>query len=157
MREAWRIVKVKHAAVAFDGEGARLNGGRWNSVGVRAIYVSATKSLAALETLVHLKLPVISKYVAIPIQFDDALVETFPHANLPAGWDAEPPPPDSQHIGDAWVKAARSALIALPSVITGETNYLLNPAHPDFPKISIGKPEPFTFDPRLLTFKHALK
>ena len=49
------------------------------------------------------------------------------------------------------MKAARSAVLALPSVITEETNYLLNPAHPDFRKITIGKPEPFAFDPRLLT------
>lgn len=151
MSRAWRIVKGKHAATAFNGEGARLNGGRWNSIGVRVVYVSSTKSLAALETLVHLKLPVTSQYVAVPVQFDDALVETFPPANLPAGWDVEPPPPASQQIGDAWVKAARTAVLALPSVITGEINYLLNPAHSDFHNVSIGKPEPFTFDPRLLT------
>jgi RES domain-containing protein len=153
MGEAWRIVKVKHAATAFDGEGARLNGGRWNSVGVRVVYVSTTKSLAALETLVHLKLPVISKYVAIPLQFEDALVEIFPTATLTAGWDAEPPSLISQQIGDEWTKNARSALLAVPSVITRETNFLINPAHPDFPKIKIGKPEPFTFDPRLLGLK----
>jgi RES domain-containing protein len=41
----------------------------------------------------------------------------------------------------------------LPSVITGETNYLLNPAHPDFKKISIGRAKPFVFDPRLLAGK----
>ncbi|MBM3822344.1 MAG: RES domain-containing protein [Verrucomicrobia bacterium] len=151
MGEAWRIVKRKHAAAAFDGEGARLNGGRWNSVGVRAVYVSVTKSLAALETLVHLKLPVTSKYVAIPLRFHDALVETFPPATLPDGWDAEPPSLISQQIGDAWVKNAQSALLALPSVITGETNFLINPAHSDFAKIKIGKPEPFSFDPRLVT------
>jgi RES domain-containing protein len=151
MPAAWRIVKARHAATAFDGEGARLNGGRWNSLGVRVVYVSGTKSLAALETLVHLKLPVASKYVAIPLQFDDTLVETFPPATLPPGWDGEPSSLVSQQIGNDWVKTARSALLALPSVITGEINYLINPAHSDFAKIKIGKPEPFTFDPRLLT------
>jgi len=55
-------------------------------------------------------------------------------------------------IGDAWVREARSAVLALPSVIiSGEPNYLLNPAHPDFKMISICKPEMFAFDPRLLT------
>ena len=148
MPQAWRIVKEKHAATAFDGEGARVHGGRWNSAGVRVVYASFAKSLAALETLVHLKLPVISKYVAIPIEFDDALVETA--KSLPEGWDAEPPPVTAQLVGDAWVKTNRSAILALPSVLTQETNYLINPAHPNFKKISIGKPEPFTFDPRLL-------
>jgi len=48
------------------------------------------------------------------------------------------------------VKEQRSAILALPGVITRETNYLVNPAHPDFKRISIGSPERFTFDPRLL-------
>jgi len=151
MPEAWRLVKAQHAATAFDGEGARLYGGRWNSMGVRVVYVSFSKSLAALEILVHLKLPVTSKYVAIPVQFADVLVDVFPVKKLPVGWNAEPPPAAAQQIGDRWVKEERSAILALPSVITGETNYLLNPAHPDFKRIAIGSPEPFSFDPRLLT------
>jgi RES domain-containing protein len=151
MPQAWRIVKTKHASTAFDGEGAKLNGGRWNSAGVRVVYVSFSKSLAALETLVHLKLPVTSKYLAIPVEFDNALVEVFLPKNLPTGWNIEPPPPVTQEIGDRWVKEQRSAILALPSVITRESNYLINPAHPDFKRISIGSPEPFTFDPRLLS------
>jgi len=151
MAEAWRIVKNKHAATAFTGEGAAKAGGRWNSRGVRVVYTSCTKSLATLENLVHLNPPVTFDYVAIPVEFEDALVEVFPVGDLPTDWRAEPPPPSAQAIGDAFVKAARSAVLALPSVITGETNYLLNPTHPDFKKINIGKPEPFAFDPRLLT------
>ena len=151
MLEAWRIIKEKHAATAFSGEGAAKTGGRWNSRGVAVIYASSTKSLAALESLVHLNPPVLFKYAAIRIEFDDALLEIMPAWNLPADWRAEPPPPSSKAVGDGWVWAARSAVLALPSVlISGEPNYLLNPAHPDFNKISIGEPEPFAFDPRLL-------
>ena len=151
MPETWRIVKAKHAATAFSGKGAADYGGRWNSRGVAVVYASISKSLAALENLVHLNPPVIFKYVAFPIQFDIALVEVFPLKKLPAGWHAEPPPPSTQLIGDDWVRTARSAVLALPSVIiSGEPNFLLNPAHPDFKKISIGKPEPFAFDSRLI-------
>ena len=151
MPEAWRIVKEKRAATAFTGEGAAKTGGRWNSRGVFLVYTSGTKSLATLESLVHLNPPVLFNYVAFPLQFDDVFVEFFPLKNLPADWRTEPPPPVTKAIGDDWVKAARSAVLALPSVITGDTNYLLNPAHPDFKKITVGKPEPFVFDPRLLT------
>jgi RES domain-containing protein len=43
-------------------------------------------------------------------------------------------------------------VLALPSVIIpGELNYLLNPAHPDFKRITVGKPEKFNFDPRLIS------
>jgi RES domain-containing protein len=152
MPEAWRIVQEEHAASAFSGEGAAKFGGRWNSRGVPVVYTSSTKSLAALENLVHLNPPVRFKYVAIRLKFDDALVEVVPLKALPPNWRAEPPPSSSKQIGDAWVLSARSAVLALPSVIvSGEPNYLLNPAHPDFHRISIGKPEKFTFDPRLLT------
>ncbi len=151
MAKAWRIAKEKHAATAFTGEGAAKTGGRWNSRGVAVVYTSATKSLATLENLVHLNRPFGFKYVAFPLKFEEALVEYFPVKSLPADWRLEPTPPSTKIIGDAWVKAARSAVLALPSVITGDTNFLLNPAHPDFKKIIIGKPEPFVFDPRLLT------
>ncbi|MCB1079902.1 MAG: RES family NAD+ phosphorylase, partial [Verrucomicrobiae bacterium] len=61
------------------------------------------------------------------------------------------PPPSTKDIGDLWVRQARSAVLELPSVIIPtEPNYLLNPSHPDFKKIVIGKAEPFAFDPRLL-------
>jgi RES domain-containing protein len=148
---AWRIVKGKHAATAFDGEGARLHGGRWNSIGIRVVYVSGSKSLAALETLVHLEMPVISCFVAIPVEFQSNLIETLSPNRLPTDWNTEPASPAAQHIGDSWVKSCRSAILAVPSILTGETNYLLNPAHPNFKKIRTGKPQPFTFDPRLLT------
>ena len=151
MPEAWRIIKEKRAATAFTGDGAAKTGGRWNSRGVSVVYTSSTKSLATLENLVHLNPPVTFTYVAFPLKFDDALLEVFPIKNLPADWRTEPPPPSTKAIGDGWVKASSSAVLALPSVISGETNYLLNPAHPDFKKITIGKPEPFVFDPRLLT------
>ncbi|MGP8199782.1 MAG: RES family NAD+ phosphorylase [Limisphaerales bacterium] len=151
MPEAWRILKAKHAATAFSGEGAAKTGGRWNSRGVPVVYTSSTKSLAALESLVHLNPPVAFKYVAIRITFDDALVKIVPTKGLPPNWRVEPPPPSTKALGDLWVQEATSAILALPSVIIpGEFNYLLNPAHPGFKKISIGKPERFTFDPRLL-------
>jgi RES domain-containing protein len=152
MPSAWRIVKEKHAAGAFSGDGARLFGGRWNSRGTAVVYTSSTKSLAALESLVHLNPPVHFRYVALPIEFDDGLVEILPRKALPADWSAEPPAPSSKALGDAWVREARSALLAVPSLlVAGEPNYLVNPAHPDFKKISIGKPELFAFDPRLLS------
>jgi RES domain-containing protein len=150
MPEAWRIVK-RSTLPAFSGEGAAKTGGRWNSRGVPVIYTSG-RALAALESLVHLNPPVLFKYVAIPVKFDDALVETFPVKSLPPDWQTEPPPPSTKLTGDAWVREARSAMLALPSVIiSSELNYLINPAHPDFKKLSLGQPEPFAFDPRLLT------
>jgi RES domain-containing protein len=149
MAEAWRIVKTSHAASAFSGHGAAAFGGRWNSPGVKIIYASATKSLATLENLVHLNPKVVFKYVSFRVEFEDSLAEKL--MAPPTDWTSEPPSTSTQKIGDAWVHSNRSAILIVPSIIVpGELNFLLNPVHPDFKKIRIGKPEAFTFDPRLL-------
>jgi RES domain-containing protein len=41
----------RSAYPAYNGEGARRVGGRWNSKGVRVLYMSENRSLAALESL----------------------------------------------------------------------------------------------------------
>ena len=97
MPEAWRIVKERHAATAFSGDGAAKTGGRWNSRGVRVVYASGTRSLAALETLVHLNPPVPFKYVVFRLQFDDELIENVPLNRLPADWRVEPPSPSTRY------------------------------------------------------------
>ena len=150
MPEAWRIVRARHAATAFSGEGAAKVGGRWNSRGVTVVYTSATRALAVLETLVHLNPPMVFQYKIIRLEFPDALIERITVSKLATDWRTEPPPPAGRQLGDAWVKEGRSAILALPSVIIPEEiNYLLNPAHPDFKNISIGKAADFIFDPRL--------
>lgn len=151
MRRAFRIVREARAATAFTGEGAALHGGRWNSPSARVVYTSASASLAALETLVHLNPAMRFKYLIFSIEFDDHLVETLPPASLPIGWRDEPPPPATKRLGDFWVKQARSAVLELPSVIIpSESNYLLNVSHPDFKSMTIGNAGAFFFDSRLL-------
>lgn len=151
MPVAWRLVRESHAEAAFTGEGAAKYGGRWNSRGRHVVYASASLSLAALETLVHLVHPVTIRYAAFRVEFDEALLEQFPPGRLPSDWDAYPPGPASMAVGDEWLREARSAVLAVPSVIVAhERNYLLNPAHADFGKIAVARPEPFAFDPRLL-------
>jgi RES domain-containing protein len=150
MPQAWRIVKQKHAATAFSGEGAARTGGRWNSRGSRVVYASGTQSLAILETLVHLNPLVLFRYVVFRIEFDSRLVEKLNRAQLPANWRAQPPPASTKAIGDEWLREARSALLAVPTIIVpGEFNYLINPLHRDFKRITIGKPASFAFDTRL--------
>jgi RES domain-containing protein len=152
MPEAWRIVKAKHVATAFSGEGAAKTGSRWNSRGVAVVYTSATRSLALLESLVHLYPPVLFRFKIIRIEFTDAIVERVKQSALPPDWRAQPPPPSTKQLGDAWVRASRSAVLAVPSVIVpDEFNFLLNPAHIDFQRIVIGKAADFGFDRRLLT------
>jgi RES domain-containing protein len=149
---AWRIVKAKRAATAFDGQGARLYGGRWNNPGVAVVYTSASQSLAALEMLANLEqASLLERYVVVPADFDEAIVTAFDERTLPRDWAAQPAPADARALGDAWVASAVSAVLRVPSaVVPAESNFLLNPAHADFRRLRIGKPQRFAFDPRLV-------
>lgn len=152
MGSAWRIVVQSEASRAFSGEGARRYGGRWNSRNVRVIYASEHQSTAALEVFVHNKpFDPDEKYKAFRLEWPDRLTERFPAKNLPANWRVFPPPVEIKEIGDRWVRERRSAVLAVPSVISpAETNFLLNPEHPDFKHIRIASPIDFEFDSRLL-------
>jgi RES domain-containing protein len=149
---AWRIVKGRHAPTAFDGEGARLEGGRWNSPGTPVVYTSQSAALAALELLVHLgRASTLRTYVMIPCTFDEALVVRLDSRRLPGNWRSYPAPPELQVIGDEWVREGDSAVLQVPSaVIATDSNYLLNPRHRDFKDIRVLSPQTFEFDPRLL-------
>jgi len=151
MLSAWRIVRDRHSATALSGEGAAEFGGRWNLPGTRVAYASGSQALAAIELLVHLNPPVFAKYKAIQLHFDSGLVEFVPLEECPLDWDAEPPSLLSQRFGSRWARESRSAILAVPSaIIPVETNYLINPLHPDFPQIRAEPPRDFALDPRLL-------
>jgi RES domain-containing protein len=149
---AWRIVKKRYVDSAFDGDAARRFGGRWNSPGTPVVYVASTRSLAALEMVVHLdRSTLLASFVLIPCEFDERLMTTVDRRILPASWRGDPPPPELAAIGDAWVKQATSAVLAVPSaIIDEENNFLLNPAHKEFSEISVGASLDFTFDERLI-------
>jgi RES domain-containing protein len=55
MPRFYRLVKSRFAEQAFDGEGAKLAGGRWNSKGVTIAYAADSIALAALELLARHK------------------------------------------------------------------------------------------------------
>lgn len=152
MASAWRIVRTSRADTAFTGEGPWRYGGRWNSPGVRVVYVSEHQSTAAFEVFAN-RVPFIleEKYKAFHLEWPDRLTEIFPVKKLPANWRVYPAPIETRETGNCWVRERRSAVLALPSVISpADTNFLLNPEHPDFTLIRIASPIDFAFDPRLL-------
>ena len=148
---AWRIVKQNHVATAFDGEAARSAGGRWNSPGSAVVYTASSLPLAALEVLVHLpRESILAKFVSIPVDFDEGLITTL-KAGLAPDWRDYPAPVSTRMSGDEWLRSKASPVLRVPSVIIpNDSNFLLDPAHADFSKLSIGRPEDFWFDPRLI-------
>jgi RES domain-containing protein len=147
----WRLLKTRHVASAFDGEGARLYGARWNSPGVRVAYAADTPSLAVLEVLVHVQnARVLDSYSLVRAQVPQELIVAFPPRDLPPDWTRFPAPASTQAVGDAWVRDGRSAVLQVPSTVVWPAyNYLINPLHPDYARIVVEATEPFEFDSRL--------
>lgn len=155
MPTAWRIVKSSRAGRAFDGEGARLYGGRWNSPGNRMVYTAESVSLAVLEVVVHLQTgQLLPAYALIDATFAAHLVEVVPPEELPSNWRGQPAPVETREIGDRWLMEQSSPVLRVPSVIVPvESNFLINPEHPQFSSLSIGSVVPFTFDARLTVLR----
>ncbi len=134
----------------FDGMGARLTGGRWNSPVRPVIYAAETFAGALLETLVHSNLGRIPRtHAAVEIAIPDSVtIESIGENDLP-GWDDENQTV-SRTFGDAWLTQKRSAVLLVPSVITHgrERNVVINPEHPDFSQITASTPEPVDWDRR---------
>ena len=149
---AWRLSKARHAAAAFDGEGARLEGGRWNPKGLPAVYLADHPALSALEAFVHLKaaatrIDFVMFRVEIPAQVP---VLELAVADLPAGWRNEPPARETMAIGEKWIREGKAAVLKVPSVLVpAAANLILNPRHPEARKIRVGRAEKFHFDPRM--------
>ncbi len=151
MLTVWRLITARFAEAAFSGEGARLYGGRWNRKGVRIIYTAGSQSLAMLEMLVQDE-PLRAQYVMIQANIPKGVrVERVSKEMLPAGWRELSAREQLQAIGTAWARQRSSAVLAVPTaVIPAEFNYLLNPLHPAFAKVEIGKPRDFITDLRLV-------
>ena len=152
MIKAWRIVKAKHADAAFTGAGCQFASGRWHNLMVPVVYCSDSQALAVLETFVH----VLShakdiQYVAFELAIPPVvMVDVMSTGTLPEKWRQQPADAMTQKIGSDWVRSQASAVLRVPSVIApADSNYLLNPQHPDFHRIKIGEAQPFSFDSRL--------
>ncbi|MBV9392402.1 MAG: RES domain-containing protein [Verrucomicrobia bacterium] len=152
MTPVWRIVQRRYVDSAFSGEGSAKYGGRWIHKRTAVVYASQSESLAQLEILVRTSRPGgLASYVLIEAQIPETLIETLEAGELPGDWRQSPEPNSTKNIGTKWVAEGRSAVLAVPSVVVpSELNYILNPAHPDFIKIKIGKPKAIDWDERLI-------
>ncbi len=125
----------------MTGNGGLFAPGRWHSQGQRVVYSSSSLALATLELFVN--------YVKSRILIPEALVEEL-GADLVAAFVRDPESFDARGYGDAWLKGGESCVLEVPSrVVPDEANYLINPLHPDFGKIT-ATTEPYVSDPRLL-------
>jgi RES domain-containing protein len=146
----YRIAKCQYAH-DLSGTGARLYGGRWNSIGRPVVYMASSRALAVLEVLVHLPPALIpNDFCQVTFEVPDD-VDELDANTLPLNWQEYPEPSVLKTMGDAFIKANRHLLLKVPSaVVTQEYNYLLNPAHAGMQEVKLVNNEPFNFDERLI-------
>jgi RES domain-containing protein len=148
----YRLVKRKWLQTAFDGEGARLYGGRWNSKGKACVYLASAESLAMLEVMVHLDdYRLLTYYALLEVTIPENALMRLPADSLPEDWMEEPAPASTAEIGDSWLESQSSLALVVPSVVVPrETNYLINPSHSYFQALADSAREvSFTPDKRL--------
>jgi RES domain-containing protein len=142
----YRIADKRH--IIFDGTGALLYGGRWNSPGHNVIYTSCSFAGAMLEMLTRVGragIPRTHQYIKISVT-REIKVEQVPEHLKRGNIDKNV----SREYGDLWLQENRTALLSVPSIVAPEEqNIIINPLHPDFKYIQASDPQPVNWDRRL--------
>jgi RES domain-containing protein len=146
----WRISRHDE----LDGWGGERSDGRWHTAakGKRIVYLAEHPAVALLEVLAGLK--------GDPRMFPDTyrLMKIEQPEDMPQLAVEIPRPHEgwrnqlawTQELGDQWLAAGSSALLAVPSAPSPEsTNYLLNPRHPDAGRLTILWAKWVDYDKRL--------
>ncbi|WP_413668907.1 RES family NAD+ phosphorylase [Mucilaginibacter sp. Mucisp86] len=149
------VYRISQTKYARDRKGSGIDG-RWNSLGQYMIYTGGSLALSCLEKLAHSPGTALyaGDFSVIIFQIPDNLpifeITVNKLQRLNADWHKVINYPVTQLLGDTWLRKMETAVLKVPSAIIDlEYNYLLNPAHPDYNKITIGSVSKFTFDPRL--------
>jgi len=147
----YRLSKAQYSDTALTGQGGLVADGRWHSMGRPIVYTATSEALTILEVRVHLRRPVPGVAFAMHvIDVPDEAIELFSSEDLPPDWNSVPPRVASQAIGDAWLVAARSLALRVPSIHSeSDANLLLNPRHPLAARLVPITSRPYSFDPRL--------
>lgn len=121
-----------------------IAGGRWNPIGTPILYTAEHLSLACLEVLVHLdkrQLPRDYVWSRTDLNATPAkLCEVMPTSIVAC-----------QTLGAAWAGGNTALAVQVPSAVIpeGESNILLNAAHPAYQNLVSSTPRRFQFDQRL--------
>jgi RES domain-containing protein len=148
--KVWRLFPARFRQTAFTGIGGLYAARRWNHLGTPIVYCATSPALAALEFFVHLEPndapdDLLLAEASIP----DDLIEQLDLQLLPPDW-RELNSLICRDLGSDWARSRRSLALLVPSaVVAGDSNLLVNPAHPSFRKVAIAQAIPFRFDSRM--------
>lgn len=147
--ELYRLTPTEFANL--DGIGGLYCEGRWHSKGTPITYTASSRSLAALERLIHETMSDIPKLTMLTIWVpDDISLQRFTQKDLPKHWDKLPDNGNARRLGDQWLASHHSLLLQVPSaIIHDEFNVLINPKHPEFAQLKIVDKRDYFYDTRL--------
>ena len=146
--ELYRVTRQKYEK-DLTGNGAAVSGGRWNEIGHPALYAASSRSLAILETLVHLRRaqPPADYRIMVLYVPDSMPLMSISDRQLPESWKTDED--YTKRIGSEWLTVNDVLLLRVPSVIVrAEYNYVLNPAQAFFSDVQVVAVEPIEFDYR---------
>lgn len=146
----WRIAQRKYALDRLCA-GSALYGGRWNPVGVPALYCGASIAICALEKFVHVGQAVLPPLVLVAVDLPDDCDIFAPTTNdLPVRWDELPTSASAQALGRTWLEGGQTLAMRVPSVVLPEeNNVIVNPLHQGYAQVQLTLIRPFTFDRRM--------
>jgi RES domain-containing protein len=146
----WRISQHKYALDRLCA-GSALYGGRWNPVGLPALYCGASIAICALEKFVHVGQAPLPPLVLVELEIPERSTVYSPAmSELPSGWDDLPTSTSAQAFGRVWLEQGELLAMRIPSaVLPEESNVILNPRHPDFQYVQMAVVRPFSFDQRM--------
>jgi RES domain-containing protein len=146
----WRISNYAD----LRGIGGLRAPGRWHFAGRPVVYLAEHPAGALLETLVHQEihstadLPGTYRLLRIEVS-DEVAVAQIEEAVMPQDWRADGS--WTRAAGSEWLDAGNTALLKVPSaVMPFAYNYVLNPAHADAARITIGQVVDVRHDPRIM-------
>lgn len=148
---AWRVAKASRAS-DLSGQGAAIQGGRWNDKDVPVVYLGLSPAICCLETFVHASgrplFPM--KITVFELPDDDGLYLRPAPQDLPQGWNSLPADRPSMDFGSRWLKAGEQLGLIVPSaVLPLEWNILLNPRHPAIARVRVEDSFDFLYDERM--------
>lgn len=146
----YRVCKTKFSK-DLSGEGARLNGGRWNHIDTPCIYTSESRALAIIEYSVNVNIDDIPRSLSITtIEIPDNEIQILSISDLPGNWQESPAPTSTKDLGTNLLENTNSLIIKIPSaIIPNEYNYLLNPLNPGSRNFKILHVADFIYDVRI--------
>jgi len=151
MPSLWRLYRRRHGP-GLDGIGGMFASGRWHAMGERVVYFGGSAAIVVLERLAHTDPDLLPNDLQLArFEFSEPVLEAKVEelATLPENWNQDEDA--TRRIGRQWRQQGSSCLLIVPSaILPEESNFVLNPGHPDAGWLRLIGERRFHFDPRLI-------